>query len=224
MKKALFILMLVLSSISCFSQSPVKFLGIPVDGKEGEVNLQLKAKGFKPVMAGGHLCFKGEFAGEDVHVFVASYHGKVWRIYACEQKTRDESQIKIRFNKLVEQYSNNSKYQSLGDSKISDDENLEYGFVIKHKQYSAPFLKNYTEDETNILVKESLAKVTNELKAKGALDSTSKEDLLEQVKNAYNQRHLKDMVWIQIERLSSGEYYIVFFYDNQNNHEVENEL
>ena len=62
--------------------------------------------------------------------------------------TMDEASIKIRFNKLCQQFQNNEKYIKLSDEnyEISDQENISYEMTVKNKLYDALF---YQKPETN---------------------------------------------------------------------------
>ena len=105
MKKILFIL-LMLVSITAFAENDVtKFLGIPVDGFKQDMIQKLKAKGYRYNAASD--CLTGEFNGSDVEISVATNNNKVWRIMVVDANYSSETDIKIKFNKLVGQFQNN---------------------------------------------------------------------------------------------------------------------
>ena len=141
-------------SASVFAQKEVrKFMGIPVDGSPTEMIEKLKAKGFKTeegfrrdVTVGlidwdGPEVLTGRFNGEKVRVFLGVEKNKVWRIYLSDKDSRDETQIKIRFNTLVRQFEGNGKYVPYGvdEQTIADDEDISYQMTVNKKQYKAIF-------------------------------------------------------------------------------------
>lgn len=140
MKKIIGLFFAVLFSAGLYAQEGViKFLGIPVDGTKQEMIQKLKSKGFtydyqKEVL-------KGEFNGEKVGIMVATHNNKVWRLYIYDETTRSEGQIKIRFNKLVGQFENNSKYTPAKEYQtIDENEDIGYEISLHDKQYQAVFI------------------------------------------------------------------------------------
>lgn len=152
MKKILSVLMLLLLSISIYAQQNVtKFLGIPVDGSKTAMIQKLKAKGFTYNTTTGFL--EGVFNGEKVYILIQTNKNKVWRIVVWDKTGRDEGQIKIRYNKLFQQFENNSKYTiSETSHKLSDSENLSYGISVNNKQYAAVFYQLPYEGAQNRIV------------------------------------------------------------------------
>lgn len=60
----------------------------------------------------------------------------------CDANNIDERSIQIRFNKLCEQFKNNSKYLSLEENQtISEDEDISYEMTVHKKRYEAIFIK-----------------------------------------------------------------------------------
>ena len=155
MRKFLTLLAMIAISASVFAQKEVtKFMGIPVDGSPTEMIKKLKAKGFttdedfmQAVELGlidwdGPEVLTGRFNGEKVRVFLGVEKNKVWRIYLSDKDSRDETQIKIRFNTLVRQFENNDKYIPYFDEQtIADDEDISYQMTVNKKQYEAVFLQ-----------------------------------------------------------------------------------
>ena len=152
MRKFLTLLAMIAISASVLAQKEVtKFMGIPVDGSPTEMIKKLKAKGFKTdegfmrdVKQGlidwdGSEVLIGHFNGERVIVFLEVEQNKVWRIYLADNKARDETQIKIRFNTLVRQFENNDKYAYFYEQTIADDEDISYQMTVNKKQYEAIF-------------------------------------------------------------------------------------
>ena len=153
MRKFLTLLAMIAISASVFAQKEVtQFMGIPVDGSPTEMIKKLKGKGFKTdegfmrdVKRGlidwdEPEVLTGRFNGTKVRVFLGVEQNKVWRIYLADKDSRDETQIKIRFNNLVRQFENNDKYVPLSDEQtIADDEDISYEMTVKNKQYQAGF-------------------------------------------------------------------------------------
>ena len=154
MRKFLTLLAMIAISASVFAQKEVtKFMGIPVDGSPTEMIKKLKAKGFttdegymRDVKVGlidwdGPEVLIGRFNGEKVRVFLAVEQNKVRRIYLADKNTRDETQIKIRFNTLVRQFENNDKYVYFYEQTIADDEDISYQMTVNKKRYDAYFVQ-----------------------------------------------------------------------------------
>ena len=155
MRKFLTLLAMIAISASVLAQKEVtKFLGIPVDGSPTEMIKKLKAKGFttdedfmQAVELGlidwdGPEVLTGRFNGEKVRVFLGVEKNKVWRIYLSDKDSRDETQIKIRFNTLVRQFEGNGKYVPYFDEQtIADDEDISSQMTMNKKQYQAAFLQ-----------------------------------------------------------------------------------
>ena len=121
-------------------------MGIPVDGTRFEVNQKLKAKGFvrnyDATEAAGFEVLEGEFNGRDVNIYTVTNNNKVYRIYLSDKNNVDETQIKIRFNNLCNQFENNSKYISYDSIgyRIPDNEDISYEMSVNKKQYQATIL------------------------------------------------------------------------------------
>ena len=215
-KLLLFIVLCSMSMIGMAQTDVTKFLGIPVDGSKNEMIQKLKLKGFvnNPLAEG---VLTGKFNGADVSVHIVTNNNKVCRIMVCEANTTDETNIKISFNNLCEQFKNNSKYinLSLTDQKIKDDENISYEMGIHKKRYEANFFQlpdtataaiELRSLLTSKYTKEQLANPT-EAVTKGVQEITAK----------YIENKLyKKLVWFKISKYS-GEYYITMYYDNEYN-------
>lgn len=137
MKKILLSLTLLMLSVAMYAQNEVtKFLGIPIDGTKAAMIQKLKAKGFTYNAQLGLL--EGTFNGENVYISILTNKSKVWRIAVTDKTGRDEGQIKIRFNKLCQQFADNQKYYSLnGTQELSDDDDISYEMYAHHKQFEA---------------------------------------------------------------------------------------
>ena len=152
MKKILSVLMLLLLSISIYAQQNVtKFLGIPVDGSKTAMIQKLKAKGFTYNTTTDFL--EGVFNGEKVYIHIQTNKNKVWRIVVWNKTGRDEGQIKIRYNKLFQQFENNSKYTiSETSHMLSESEDISYEISVNKKQYAAVFYQLPYEGAQNRMV------------------------------------------------------------------------
>lgn len=144
MKKLLSITMLLAFTIAGYAQQEkevTQFLGIPVDGSKTEMIEKLKAKGFQSSetakFSGCDL--EGEFNGYDVLIGVVTNKSKVYRIYVEDKNRINETSIKIRFNKLCEQFANNPKYISLQNYTIPENEDISYQISAHNKRYQAAF-------------------------------------------------------------------------------------
>ena len=144
--------MLLLLSISIYAQQNVtKFLGIPVDGSKAAMIQKLKAKGFTYDALSGNL--EGIFNGEKVYISILTNKNKVWRIAVIDQITRDEGQIKIRYNLLCQQFEDNPKYFPLEKTqKLSYNEDISYEISTHQKQYQAVYLQLPREGAQNRIV------------------------------------------------------------------------
>lgn len=137
MRKLLLITMLLVFSVAANAQNDVtRFLGIPVDGSKSEMIRKIKARS----ISYDSDVLEGEFNGRDVHIHVATNNDKVYRVMVSDVNAVNERSIQIRFNRLCEQFANNSKYISLKEQTIPDNENISYEMTVKKKRYEAIFL------------------------------------------------------------------------------------
>ena len=155
MKKIIVFLTMLMVGIVCFGQEKkdvTKFMGIPVDGTKSEMIQKLKAKGFTYDVKTD--CLKGEFNGGDVILNINIVNGKVWRIAVMTPDVSralsgyDETQVRIRFNHLCQQFERNPKYVSLfgtESQEIGDEEDISYEMSVKSKQYEAVYLQDGDE-------------------------------------------------------------------------------
>ena len=222
MKKLLFSLLASLLTLSLYAQNDVTtFLGIPVDGFKSEMRQKLIAKGFTPKKVGNNEYLEGEFNGTDVHIFIATNNNKVYRIMVCDANTQDEANIKIRFNRLVNQFKNNKKYTALDQYTISDTEDISYEMNVHKKNFDALFYQNPDMEKVDTLALQN--KIREQLLEKykpEQLENPTEE--MNQEVQAIAMRIGMDMifkkpVWFRICE-SYGEYYITMYYDNEYNH------
>lgn len=213
MRKLILLTFLFIYSISLIARNDItKFLGIPIDGTRSEMVKKLKEKGFK-VSFDDRDALKGEFNGEEVKIYIATDNNKVWRICVFDELTRDEEQIKIRYNKLCSQFENNEKYLAglINDTTyiITDDEDISYNITVNKKKYNATyfqkidqkFLEYYYPKLIEVKNKESEQLTEEEI-------SILYSDTLKMYENLSNK-----MVWFIIDEYGSG-YRILMYYDN----------
>lgn len=219
MKKRLSIYFFMLfMALPLFAQKDVTtFLGIPVDGFKPEMKKKLIAKGFTPKVVGGTEFLEGEFNGTDVNVFIATNNNKVYRIMLCDKNHINEADVKIRFNKLVSQFTNNKRYISLSEQTIDDNVDISYEMKVKNKRFEAAFFQAPNMDKLDTL---ALRKAVYD----DMLGSYSKEELdhpteeigkviIEKTLNYASEFIKKKSVWFMISE-SYGDYYITMYYDN----------
>lgn len=204
--------MLLISSLFIYAQQDVtKFLGIPVDGSKSEMIQKLKAKGYTSSPLDKDVLV-GEFNGADVNIHVVTNNNMVYRIMICDVNNIDERAIQIRFNRLCEQFVNNSKYSSLPleEYMIPDDEDISYEITVHKKRYEAVF---YQKTDETFMAKQIEAAFPQYTKEQLANPS---EELRAEIVNFVTQYISKKAVWFMInERL--GKYCITMYYDNEYN-------
>lgn len=219
MKKIVWTVLAAICACVAYAQEKdvTRFLGIPVDGSKSEMIQKLKEKGFKQILYESDI-LEGTFNGMPVNVYVATNGDKVYRIVVCDANTIGESDIKIRFNRLCSQFSNNPNYISLSDCSIPEDEDISYEMIVHKKRYEADFYQVPNIDSVavankvmNDFVPELKAKFTQE-----QLDNATSEVQSEvsQMAASYIADWLqKKFVWFKIAE-HAGKYYIAIFYDN----------
>ena len=126
-------------SVAMYAQNEVtKFLGIPIDGTKADMIQKITAKGFS--YNAQKDCLEGIFNGENVYIYILTNKSKVWRIAVADKTGRDEGQIKIKFNKLCQQFDDNPKYYPLKETQnLSDNDDISYGMTVEHKQFEAVY-------------------------------------------------------------------------------------
>ena len=227
MKYLITVFALVLATMTFAQKDVTKFLGIPVDGTKAEMMQKLKAKGFVLKNIGDTEYLEGEFNGTDVKVFIVTYKNKGYRIMLSDKHNQNESNIKIRFNNLVEQFKNNKRYLSLGDYTLSEFEDISYEMRINKKNYDAYFLQI---PDMDMLQLDTLAigeQFRNEFLKKYTPEQLEKpsEEMTQDLKSIAQSIAtrvsadimLKKPVWFRICKSFDDEYYIAMFYDNEYN-------
>ena len=211
--------MLCCISIVGMAQNDVtKFLGIPVDGNKSDMISKLKSKGFKQSPYDEDV-LTGKFNGMDVNVYIYTNNNKVCRIMVCDVNTIDETNIKIRFNRLCDQFNNNSNYINLlgEDQKIKEHEDILYEMLVNKKRYEAIFYQ--VPDTTAASYTENFQSMIFSKYSKEQLENPSEEitqDLIEMIAMYALDKATKKTVWFMISEFY-GEYYITMYYDNEYN-------
>ena len=167
---------------------------------------------------------EGEFNGTEVHVYIATNNNKVYRVMLCDARCQDEANIKIRFNKLVNQFENNKRYNTYDNYTISDNEDISYEMTVKKKNYDALYYQKpeidpadtlaiwnqVIQEKRDVYSEEEIQNPTPLLKEFIELAYLLKRQ--EALEAAY-----KKPVWFRICKNDYGEYYISMFYDNEYN-------
>ena len=219
-KKSLILFLVFFIPLTIFAQKDVtQFLGIPIDGFKPEMIQKLKNKGFT-VNPRKKDVLEGEFNGSSVNLYVVTNNNKVCRIMVSDANQMNESDIKIRFNTLCQQFYNNKKYMSSSKTTfiIPEDEKISHKMTLDNKRYQASFFQ--------LPIKNDSISIINEMKS-FLLSKYTKEQLenkSDEFKNEISEAgisHMVDLyskksVWFMINE-EYGKYYISIFYDNEYN-------
>ena len=156
-KLLLFVVMFVMSVSLAFAQDDgLKFMDIPIDGPKSKMIKKLQEKGFKYNKRNDYLT--GTFNGENVVIIVEdNREGKVWRICILDVPYQSKRVIKTRFNNLLNQFENDSKYIKNRGEKIPEDEEIN-----SDKKYDALFYQNILgEPDINSFVRFMVRKIND---------------------------------------------------------------
>ena len=221
MKKIITVIVMVLCTLTVFAQKYVTtFLGIPVDGTKSEMKRKLIAKGFTPRNGKDYLT--GEFNGESVELHIVTNNNKVYRIMIADINTRNEADIKIRFNNLVKQFEKNQRYITLKDYTISEDDDISFEMSVHSKVYEASYYqKPAIEKIDTVALREKFQrelgdKIPQGMSYQDADEKTKKEMISSFLSLGFDILD-KKFVWFRIIQ-QYGKYYIAMFYDNEYNH------
>ncbi len=230
MKKLLCVIIALLCAAAMQAQEEVKdvtkFLGIPVDGYKPAMIEKLKAKGFTSTTWDKEV-LEGEFNGTEVQVHIVTHNNKVYRIMLADKNTRGETDIKVRFNRLCQQFRNNPKYKTFRteeEQTIPDNEDLSYEITVHDKRYEASFYQISQLDTVAIYNKSKqslLSKYTQE-QLDNPTEEISTEIRMEYITNIlkYDLQNISatynKSVWFMIAE-RAGKYYICMYYDNKYN-------
>ena len=200
--------------VTLYAQKDVtQFLGIPVDGYKPEMIRKLKDKGFT-ISADNKDVLVGEFNGIAVNIHIATNNNKVCRIMVADANSISEGDIKIRFNKLCQQFHNNKKYLSSSDSPVSkdalsEDEDISYELAVHKKRYEAIFFQKTENYDSLTLERDILSK-------KEPFTDTDKDRLSVILAKMLDANNFNKIVWFMISE-HYGKYFITMFYDNEYN-------
>lgn len=234
MKKLFSIVLMMFCALTISAQTDVTtFLGIPVDGFKADMRKKLIAKGFTPTTYREDV-LEGEFNGHDVYVHIVTNNNKVWRIMVADKNNINETDIKIRFNKLVRQFENNERYKkpfdsvaeeigNLGSNEeggyiIPEEEDISYEMSVNNKRYEANFCQVLDKSikEAIPISEEEVIKYLKALEIENPTEEVKKnaEDLM-RWSISYDMEEKKS-VWFMICEVG-GKYYIAMYYDNKYN-------
>lgn len=217
MKRIITMLFAVIISMTTFAQKDVtKFLGIPIDGTMSEMKAKLKAKGFKAdsYLHENQLC--GTFNGLESIITLVSNNNKIWRVVVTDLTPTDETNIRIRYNKLLSQFKRNRQYVNLQwqtNNFIEENENISYNMDINNKRYEAVFyqLPSDTLAIRNHAQNRLLEKYTEEQIENPTTDQTFEMGKI--VDQACWEILEKRAVWFMISEIYE-KYCINIYYDN----------
>lgn len=219
MRRIITIFFCLLIGFTIVAQNDVtKFLGIPVDGSKSEMIRKLKAKSFTLNRVGDNEVLNGRFNGVDVNVYISTEKGKVARIMVCDDNTMDETDIKIRFNRLCRQFKDNDKYISLDDYTIPESDDISYEMDVRNKRYEAIFYQLPEGTALEQLKDNVLSKVQDKYTSE-QLQNLSEDDKVEIITDTLSaliDAVKNKPVWFMITE-HYGKYYITMFYDNEYN-------
>jgi len=219
MKIFVLVFMQFLLSASLFAQKDVtQFLGIPVDGYKPEMIKKLKDKGFV-ISPFDKDVLTGEFNGTTVNIGIVTNNNKVCRIWVADANSQNEADIKIRFDKLLQQFLNNKRYLTASsDSTISESENISYELTVNKKRYEANFYQLPADLDTMLVSNEIrgilMAKYTENQRSNPTEEELK--DMTMTVISYLLDKYSKEVVWFMISE-NYGKYYITMFYDNEYN-------
>lgn len=216
LKSFILISMQFVLSVSLYAQKDVtQFLGIPVDGYKPEMIKKLKDKGYS-ISPSNKDVLVGEFNGTKVNIHIVTNNNKVCRIMVSDANEMDEANIKIRFNKLCEQFRNNKKYSQLfvSDYTISEDEDISYMMTVKNKQYDALFYQEPNIDST--IIANEIQDYISKKYTKDQLSNLTEKEREDIAFQYYSDKLTKKAVWFRISEYY-GKYFITMYYDNEYN-------
>lgn len=217
LKKTVRLIMIFILPLTLFAQKDVtQFLDIPIDGYKTEMIQKLKSRGFTTNQYSEDI-LDGEFNGTNVNIGIVTNNNKVWRIAVLDANTTtDETNIKIRFNNLIQQFVNNNRYSKQADSTIAKciipkDEDISYEISVNNKRYEAIF-------HQKSLIYDSLVEEYNLIIAKDTLNDKEKIRLGDLIVERFTEsmNELNKSVWFMIQE-DYGKYRIIIYYDNEYN-------
>lgn len=220
LKKIVWFFMLLILPLALYAQKDVtQFLDIPIDGYKPEMIQKLKSRGYT-INRDAKDILDGEFNGHEVNIFIAANNNKVWRIAVRDTYSTDETNIKIRFNNLIQQFVNNDRYSTEADSTIAKyiipkEEDISYEILVHKKRYEAVFYQKSIKYDS---LSRELKRKKDLLTQKDSLNDKEFEILkplmVKLVTESMNS--INKQVWFMIQE-DYGEYRIIMFYENEFN-------
>ena len=208
----------MVSSVATFAQRDVTtFLGIPVDGYKSDMIQALKSKGFVSSSYDKNI-LQGEFNGTNVSIHVATNNNKVYRLMLCDENTTDELAIRLRFNKLCNQFVANGRYVTFGEYKIPEDEDISYQMSVHKKRYEAIFYQAPNITDTLALQNNVKAMLLTKYTEEQIANPTEEiqKDMMSIALDYSMKLVAMKPVWFMISEYG-GKYYITMYYDNEYN-------
>lgn len=217
MKRLFTVVMLLLCLVTVQGQEDItRFLGIPVDGSKSEMVRKLKAKGFRSSGVDGVL--EGEFNGTNVNLYIVTNKNKVCRIMVADANSMDEQAIRIRFNRLCEQFANNEKYSVFKDYTIPDSEHIGFEMLVNKKRYEAIAYKNPVALDTAAVSQRIISTMLTRYTEEQVLNPTEemKSEMYQLTLEILKENLAMRPVWFAISE-HQCRYYISMYYDNEYN-------
>lgn len=218
------ILLLLFIPLLSYAQKDVtQFFDIPIDGFKPQMAEKIKSQGYT-ISTKYEDALEGEFNGKDVIIFLSTVNNKVWRVGLSDKNTTDETNIKIRFNRLIQQFQNNDRYITLADSIVSkytipEKEDIDYEIKVNNKRYEASFYQKSLKYDSIINKLELLKKKIDSLDNRKELFTIEEgKKNLKLISRSIEERFKSEneLVWFMIDE-KYGEYRILMFYENRYN-------
>ena len=221
MKKVIVLGFAMMLASMCFAQDVTKFLGIPVDGTKNAMIQKLKEKGFTYNARLDYL--EGEFNGRDVKLYLVSNNNRVYRVFIKDAIGLDETEIKVRFNRLCSQFKKNEKYIPAnfeGKYELNEDEDISYEMLVHKKRYEASYYQLGEAQWDSTIIQEYFQSELSQMYSVEELEKMSENDIAE-LRLLLLAKYIEDVVskksvWFMIDE-SFGRYYILMYYDNNYN-------
>lgn len=151
------------------NKGAIKFLGIPIDGSESQFAERLLDKGF--TYSRIYECYKGEFNGKPVDVYLHTNHGRMDRVYVSFPYT-SEGDVKVEYNNLLSQFEKSGKYLAAEANKtLTDKDDISHEIAVNSKRFQASFhyldpdkdpkdfMNTFLDNFSDLLTEEQLAKL-----------------------------------------------------------------
>ncbi len=182
---------------------------------------KLKNKGFRYNVT--KECLEGEFNGRDVELHLVSNNNKVYRVFIKDAIGVDESEIKVRFNRLCNQFKKNEKYIPAnfeGKYELNENEDISYEMLVHKKRYEASYYQLGEAQRDSTIIYEYFQSELLQMYSLDEIEKMSEKDIAE-LKILLFAKYVEDVlskksVWFTIDE-SFGRYYILMYYDNNYN-------